>query len=161
MPSTLPAIYILHRGDREFRVEEKAQLIAIKNADGLPDFLTLGTMGEILTGDAGRGAEPLRNSVTSADASAGFNTDAIPSPGAGLKAVITDLIISSDTEMRLDFAVESATGTIIETVWVAAKQTIQFTPRGKWKLATAAKKLLFKSSAAGNVRVTTFYYLEA
>jgi len=96
---------------------------------------------------------------TSSDQSASFAsvTDA---PTTGQKIVITDLLISSDTALRLDFAVESATGTIIETVYMAANETKQITPRGKWKLATANKKLQVQASAAGNISITPFYYSE-
>ena len=97
---------------------------------------------------------------TSADQSGAFAaiTDA---PTSGQKLCISDLLISSDTALRLDFAIESATGTIIETVYMAANETKQITPRGKWKLATANKKLMVQASAAGNISITPFYYSEA
>ena len=97
---------------------------------------------------------------TSADQSGGF-ASVTSAPTSGQKLVITDLLISSAAAMRLDFAIESATGTIIETFYIGVNQTIQFTPRGKWKLATADKKLQVQSSVAGNISITPFYYSEA
>lgn len=96
---------------------------------------------------------------TSADQSAAVAsiTDA---PTSGQKLVITDLLISSDTALRLDFNIESS-ATVIETVYMAANETKQITVRGKWKLATADKKLQVQASAAGNISITPFYYSEA
>lgn len=82
-------------------------------------------------------------------------------PGAGLKLVITDVLVSSDTAMRLDFNVEDTPATKIETLYIGANQTQQVTFRGKWKLATAAKALQVQSSVAGNISVTVLYYFEA
>lgn len=96
---------------------------------------------------------------TSADQSAAVAsiTDA---PTSGQKLVITDLLISSDTALRLDFNVESS-ATVIETVYMAAGETKQITLRSTWKLPTADKKLQVKASAAGNISLTPYYYSEA
>lgn len=96
---------------------------------------------------------------TSADQSAAVAsiTDA---PTSGQKLVITDLLISSDTALRLDFTVESS-ATVIETVYMAANETKQITLRSIWKLPTANKKLQVQASAAGNISLTPYYYSEA
>ena len=96
---------------------------------------------------------------TSADQSAAVAsiTDA---PTTGQKLVITDLLISSDTALRLDFNVESS-ATVIETVYMAAGETKQITLRSTWKLPTADKKLQVQASAAGNISLTPYYYSEA
>lgn len=96
---------------------------------------------------------------TSADQSAAVAsiTDA---PTSGQKLVITDLLISSDTALRLDFNVESS-ATVIETVYMAAGETKQITLRSAWKLPTANKKLQVQASAAGNISLTPYYYSEA
>jgi hypothetical protein len=96
---------------------------------------------------------------TSADQS-GSVASITDAPTADQKLVITDLLISSDTALRLDFNIESS-GAVIETVYMAANETKQITPRGKWKLATADKKLQVQSSVAGNISITPFYYSEA
>ncbi len=96
--------------------------------------------------------------VTSADASGGINvTDA---PTAGQKLVVTDVLVSADTAVRVDFKVETA-GTVLASVYLPANGTLQLTFRGKLKLALADKKLQVQTSAAGNIAVTANYYSEA
>lgn len=94
---------------------------------------------------------------TSADATtAAAVTDA---PTSGQKLVITDIIASSDTAMFLLFQ-EETSGTVIFKVFLPANGTVQITPRGKVKLATANKKLMVDASVAGNIAVTALYYSE-
>lgn len=96
--------------------------------------------------------------VTSADATGIVSvTDA---PTSGQKLVITDIIASADTAMFLTFQCET-TGTVIFKVFLPANGTVQITPRGKVKLATADKKLQVDASVAGNIAVTVCYYSEA
>ncbi len=95
---------------------------------------------------------------TSADATTAVAvTDA---PTAGQKLVIVDIVASSDTAMFLLFQCET-TGTVIFKVFLPANGTVQITPRGKVKLATADKKLFVDASVAGNIAVTVTYYSEA
>ena len=82
-------------------------------------------------------------------------------PESGKKLVITDIVISVDTDMRVDFSVESANGTIIESVYMKASTTANLVTRAKRKLATADKKLQVKTSASGNITVNAYYYSEA
>lgn len=118
--------------------------------------------GRVATGDGGPAWTTSRGvgggRFTSSDASAGTSniTDA---PRSGQKLVITDLLISSDTDLRLDFSMEDDM-TIIESIRIPANSTMQITPRGKWKLPNADKKLQVQTSAAGNISVTAFYYSE-
>jgi hypothetical protein len=95
---------------------------------------------------------------TSADQTAAVAsvTDA---PTSGQKLVISDLIISVDTAMRVDFTVESS-ATVIESIYMAANSTVNVITRAKRKLAPANKKLQVKTSAAGNIRVNAFYHSE-
>jgi hypothetical protein len=81
-------------------------------------------------------------------------------PTSGQKIVIVDIVASSDTAMNLLFE-EETSGTDIFKVFVPANGTVQITPRGKVKLATANKKLTGKASVAGNVAITVTYYSEA
>lgn len=96
---------------------------------------------------------------TSADrsASAASVTDA---PTSTQKLVITDVLISVDTAMRVDLK-EETSGTVIASIYLPANGSIQWTPRSKTKLATADKKLQVQTSAAGNVAVTAHFYSEA
>lgn len=96
---------------------------------------------------------------TSADQSAAVAsiTDA---PTSGQKLVITDIEISVDTAMRVDFK-EETTGTIISSIYMAASSTVHLITRSKRKLATVNKKLQVQTSATGNISVVAFYYSEA
>ena len=97
--------------------------------------------------------------VVSADASTA--TAVTDAPTAGQKLVITDIIFSvGSTALTVEFEIETA-ATIYFTVYCAANTTYQITPRSKLKLATADKKLMVDTSAAGNISVTVFYYSEA
>lgn len=96
--------------------------------------------------------------VQSADAQAGVAvTDA---PVSGQKLVITDLILSAEVAMAIWFE-EETSGTEFVRFYLAAGSSVQFTPRSKWKLNTADKKLIAVSSVAGNMAVTAFYNSEA
>lgn len=81
-------------------------------------------------------------------------------PTSGQKLVITDVVISVDTAMRVDLLTET-TGTIHASFYLPANGSVQFTPRSKLKLPTADKKLQVDASVAGNISVTAFYYSEA
>ena len=96
--------------------------------------------------------------VTSADASTPVAvTDA---PDSGEKIVILDIIASSDAAVWLEFE-EETTETILFKVYMAADSTVQITPRGKVKLATADKQLMVDAEGAANIAVTCTYYSEA
>ena len=96
---------------------------------------------------------------TSADqsASAASVTDA---PSSGEKICVDDLIISVDTDMRVDL-MEETSGTVFASLYLPANSVQQVTPRGKFKLPTADKKLQVQTSAAGNISVTALYHSEA
>lgn len=96
---------------------------------------------------------------TSADQS-GAVASVTSAPTSGQKLVITDIVISVDTAMRVDFTVESASGTVIESIYMAANSTVNLITRGKRKLATADKKLQVRTSVSGNISVNAFYFSE-
>lgn len=108
--------------------------------------------------DAGPGWPAVHTYTTSADMTTPADLTAAPS--SGKKLVITDVILSSDTDMLFEFK-EETSGTIIGAVRIGSGLPAQITPRSKWKLATADKKLQGDASAAGNVYVIVFYYSEA
>lgn len=95
---------------------------------------------------------------TSSDQS-GAVASVTSAPTSGQKLVITDIIISVDTAMRVDFNVEDS-ATVIESIYMAANSTVNLITRSKRKLATADKKLQVQTSVAGNIRVNAFYYSE-
>lgn len=97
---------------------------------------------------------------TSADRS-GSAASVTDAPTSGQKLVITDLIVSVDTAMRVDFK-EETSGTVVLSAYLSANSgPAQLTTRGKFKLATADKKLQVQTSVAGNIAVTAIYYSEA
>ena len=93
---------------------------------------------------------------TSADrsASAAAVTDA---PASGKKLIITDVLISADTTMRVDLK-EETSGTVLASIYMSANTAQQFTFRSPIKLPTADKKLTVQTSVAGNIAVTASYY---
>lgn len=95
--------------------------------------------------------------VVSADMTAA--TAVTDAPTSGQKLVIVDIVASTDTAMNIIFE-EETSGTDIFKVFLPANGTVQITPRGKVKLATANKKLTAKASVAGNVAITVTYYSE-
>lgn len=96
---------------------------------------------------------------TSADQS-GSVAAVTDAPASGKYLVITDIFVSVDTAMRVDFSVET-TGTIHLGLYLPANGSMQITPRFKFKLPTADKKLMVRTSASGNIAVTVGYYSEA
>ena len=96
--------------------------------------------------------------VTSADASTA--TAVTDAPTAGQKLVITDIFFSVGSAMTVAFEIETA-GTEYLVFYCAANTAYQYTPRSKFKLGTADKKLMVDTSAAGNISVLVSYYSEA
>lgn len=96
--------------------------------------------------------------VTSANMS-GAAVAVTTAPATGKKLVIDDILFSSDTALRATFT-EETSGTVILYVRVPANGTVQVTPRGKRKLATANKTLMCQTSASGNVEILVGYHSE-
>jgi len=97
--------------------------------------------------------------VSSADMS-GADADLTAAPTSGQKWVITDVFVSADTAMRVDIK-EETSGTVMFSGYVTPGGWYQLTPRGKRKLATANKKVVGRTSAAGNVRILVGAHSEA
>jgi hypothetical protein len=95
--------------------------------------------------------------VTSADAS-GAAVNVTDAPLSNEQQVITDVLISVDTAMRVDLK-EETSGDVKASLYLAANTAAQVTLRSKLKLA-AAKRLQVQTSAAGNIAVTALYYPE-
>jgi hypothetical protein len=98
--------------------------------------------------------------VSSADMSAA-DADLTAAPTGGQKWVITDVFVSADTAMRIDIK-EETSGTVMFSGYVSANSGFQqLCPRSKRKLAVADKKVVGRTSAAGNVRILVGAYSEA
>ena len=115
-------------------------------------------IGDVDARDLGCGWTSSWTYTASADMTTAAALTAAPTSGQYL--VIDDIIFSTDTAMSFEFEIETA-ATVNVKVYCAANTTMQITPRGKWKLATADKKLFGDASVAGNVAVTVFFHSEA
>lgn len=97
--------------------------------------------------------------VDDSDPNAGA-VDVTGSPTAGQKVVVDDLYISSDTDMKLSF-IEETTATVMAAFYITGGIPFPITTRGKFKLATADKKLQMTSDTAGNVCVRCHWHSES
>lgn len=77
-------------------------------------------------------------------------------PNQDERFVITDIIVSTDTEMRIDFVDELTDRVILRGYAFASTPFLQITPRGKMILSINSR-LMVQTSAAGNISVTAFY----
>lgn len=99
---------------------------------------------------------------TSADAQTAAAVTSAPT--AGQKLVITDLFVSNNSAVALQFTfIEETSSTVIAGPFaLPAGTSAQLTPRSRgWKLPVADKKLLVDVSAAGNVMIDAHYFSEA
>jgi len=80
-------------------------------------------------------------------------------PVSGQRLVVTDIIVSSDTSMRVDFQ-EETSQIVMLSVYIPAYGIVQITPRSKWKLPNPNRRLQVKSNSVGNIAITAFYYSE-
>lgn len=126
------------------------------------DQTTNGTTNKVYAVDGGAGWTTVFGvsgaRFTSADQSGGV-ASVSDAPTSGQKLVITDIKISVDTAMKVTFR-EETSGTVVDEVYMTANSTVNLITRGKFKLATANKKLQVQTSAAGNISVNAFYYSE-
>lgn len=120
--------------------------------------LVAGTAVIGTTMDGGPSWTTVYTFTASTDATGGVDITAAPT--GGQKIVVTDILISTDTAMYVSF-LEETSGTEVGRVYLSASGLAQITPRAKWKLPVADKKLRIDASVAGNVAVTCWYYSEA
>jgi hypothetical protein len=109
--------------------------------------------------DSSRGLSGLPFASADQHGAAASVTDA---PTSGMKLVVTDIIISVDTQMSVTFK-EETTDTIVAGPYYlpAYCGAVQVTQRGKFKMPTADKKLQVITSVAGNITVSAYYFSEA
>lgn len=99
--------------------------------------------------------DPIQETVTSADATGGLT---VKSATAGKTYFVTDLIISTDTEMSVELQ-DSDNTPILQQIYLPA--TSVFSKTFDSPLAvTLSKGLKAVASAAGNVSVTIVGYQE-
>ncbi len=96
--------------------------------------------------------------TTSADMQTAADITAAPPTGQHL--VVTDILIAADTAMVFQF-LEETSGTAIGAVRLIPTDSLFISPRGRWRLPTAGKKLQGDAGAAGNVYVTVWYYYDS
>lgn len=121
--------------------------------------LTAGTAVVGATKDAGTNFTSTLTYTTSADMQTAAAIS--PAPSTGEYLVVDDIIASADTAMSIEFELEDAASTNYVKLFLAANSVLQVTPRGKWKLGTANKKLFADCSAAGNVAFSVWSHSEA
>ena len=85
--------------------------------------------------------------------------DLTTAPPTGQHLVVTDIMVGADTQMFVQF-LEETSGTCIGTVDLILDETRFVSPRGRWKLPVAGKKLQGDASVSGNIHITVWYYFE-
>jgi hypothetical protein len=107
--------------------------------------------------DAGPAQAVTRTPFTSNDASV-TPVDLTTAPGASLKAVAMDIIVSVVTACTVNIITEDGTGFGLH---MGANSTVQLTPRGYVKGATNNKKLQITTSVASVVSGVCNWFAEA
>ncbi len=98
---------------------------------------------------------------TSANASAAA-VAVTNAPTTGQKLVVTDVIISVAVDMDVTLKEETSGTVLLGPIRMAAKSTIQITPRsGALRCYTANKKVMVQTSITGDLTVDVHYHSEA
>jgi len=85
--------------------------------------------------------------------------DLTTAPPTGQHLIVTDILVATDTAMVFQF-LEETSATVIGSVRLINNSSYFASPRGRWRLPVAAKKLQGKAGASGNVYITVWYYFE-
>lgn len=112
------------------------------------------------TSDAGSAYSESRSTSSVADASTGGPHYICAAPSSGQKIILVDLLVSCASDLVLTFK-EETSGTTLFAIDLAAKTPFQFTPRSRFKLPTADRRIYVEASAAGTVRWASFVRSEA
>ena len=113
--------------------------------------------------DAGHAANTLRGTnaaqapFLSADAS-GAAAAVTLQPGTGERLVVTDLLVSVDTDMVVTFTDESSA--VQAKLYLAANSTVNALLRCQMRLLRKNSALQVQTSASGNISVLAGYYFE-
>ena len=118
-----------------------------------------GTYAEkVLAPDAGPAQTVTRTPFSSANCSV-TPVDLTADPGASLKAVAMDIIVSVDTACRVSILTQS--GSELLGLYMAANSTVQITPRGYIKGAAVHKKLQITTSVVAAIAGLCVNFTEA
>lgn len=122
-----------------------------------------GTWSEIAAAtDVGPSWTSLHKVINSADMSGAGIAKIIDDPAAGLKFVLTDIIISVATAMNVTLKEETGGAVLGGPYYLGANSTLQITTRSKWiKTTVATDAIQALASVAGNVTIETLGYTEA
>jgi hypothetical protein len=97
----------------------------------------------------------------SADAS-GADVAVTDAPTAGQALVIDDITISTGSAIAVTLKEETSGTVVFGPFYMAANSTVTLRPKGKGrKLGVVDKKLMVRTSGAGNVTVDAGYHSEA
>lgn len=98
--------------------------------------------------------KPLKKPIVSADATGGV---AVWTPTTGTKFVVTDIILSTDTAMKIELK-DGATAEI--TVYLGINGGFVTNLKKPWKSTAINNVLTIVGSVAGNIGITVFGYEE-
>lgn len=87
----------------------------------------------------------------------GAPADITDTPPGNKQIVITDLIVSADTDMELIFT-DGVSGAVLADIFLISGTVPQITPRSPIVLPTAGSPMQVQSDVAGEIRITTLYY---
>jgi hypothetical protein len=137
--------------------------LAVRDANPIPAGTN--TMGGVTY--AGKAAAYAPSLGIAGAAFSSANASAAPAavisaPGGGLKAVITDLIVSIAPTAALTVTfTEETSGTVLLVLNLPLNSSPVILKPDKWKLPTATKRLMVQTSGAGQINVTAWTYTEA
>ncbi len=137
-------------GDTAVKVDSSGYLIFSGSVASAASTKDAGTAYTTVIGVSGATVATTDNTLTAV-------TDA---PTSGQKIVVDDVIVSVDAACNLLFEIET-TGTDLFRLAFAGAGSVQFTPRGKLKIATVDKKMTSKASTTVNAWITVLYHSEA
>lgn len=130
------------------------EVVTLLDKDGAP----FEASNPLPASDAGLSKSVTRQLVTSDDCSS-TPADLTGAPGASLKAVAMDIVLSVDTDCEVHILTES--GADLCGMFLSAKSPVQLTLRGFLKGATVNKKLQLTTSVAAKVRGACVWFAEA
>lgn len=117
-------------------------------------------MGRGVDNGPGHGMSQGIAGVPFAAADARSATPVTDAPDSGKKLVITDLVVSVDTQMTVTFFIHGTSTVVLGPLYFPANSIVQLCARGKLKVLTANKTLDVQANVTGNISVWSSYYSE-
>ena len=81
-------------------------------------------------------------------------------PPTGMRVVLTDLLIGAGGTANVVTLLEETSGFILGAFYVNNYAPFMFSPRSKFKLPTAGKRLVARSNTSNTINVLVGYYFE-